>query len=318
MPEAGPIPAVDPAFEEFSREQWAALARNSGRTVSASDAVRLVATGEPVSVQEVVDIYLPLAQFLEVVKGAKRDAQRGVDVFLSADRPRAPFIIGIAGGVAVGKSTTARVLQALLREGPGRPVVDLLTTDGFLYPNATLEARGIMARKGFPESYNLRGLISVLAAIRSGVPEVQTPVYSHLAYDIVPGERQILRHPDIVIVEGLNVLQVSTKGASPDHVVVSDFFDFAIYVDAAEADVARWFRERLLALRSTVLQNPDSFFHRFSFMSDEEVLEIARHVWTEVNLTNLRENIAPTRGRAHLVVEKNRDHLVERILLKRP
>lgn len=318
MPGAGSRPAVDPGFEEFSREQWAALARRSGRTVSASDAVRLVATGEPVSVEEVVDIYLPLAQFLEVVAGAKRDAQRAVDAFLSVDRAAAPFIIGIAGGVAVGKSTTARVLQALLREGPDRPIVDLLTTDGFLYPNATLETRGIMARKGFPESYNLRELIRALAAIRSGAPEVQTPVYSHLAYDIVPGERQILRRPDVVIVEGLNVLQVNTKGPSPDHVVVSDFFDFAIYVDAAEADVARWFRERLLALRSTVLQNPDSFFHRFSSMSDEEMLEIAQQVWTEVNLTNLRENVAPTRGRAHLVVEKNREHLVDRILLKRP
>jgi len=312
------MPAVDPGFEEFSRERWAGLAHRSGRTLSASDAVRLVATGEPVSVEEMVDIYLPLAQFLEVVADAKRDAQRGVDAFLSVDRATAPFIIGIAGGVAVGKSTTARVLQALLREGPDRPVVDLLTTDGFLYSNATLEARGIMARKGFPESYNLRELIGALAAIRSGAPEVQTPVYSHLVYDIVPGERQVLRHPDVVIVEGLNVLQVNTKGASPDHVVVSDFFDFSIYVDAAEADVARWFRERLLALRSTVLQNPDSYFHRFSSMSDEEVLEIAQQVWTEVNLTNLRENVAPTRGRAHLIVEKNREHLVDRILLRRP
>jgi len=312
------MPAAAAGVEEFSREQWTALARRSGRIRSAPDAVRLVAMGEPVSVDEIVDIYLPLAQLLEVVAGAKRDAQRGVDAFLSVDRDAAPFIIGIAGGVAVGKSTTARVLQALLREGPERPMVDLLTTDGFLYPNATLESRGIMARKGFPESYNLHELIGALAAIRSGAPEVETPVYSHLAYDIVPGERQVLRRPDVVIVEGLNVLQVSTKGTSPDHVVVSDFFDFSIYVDAAEADVARWFRERLLTLRATVMQDPDSFFHRFASMSDEEVLEMARQVWTEVNLINLRENVAPTRGRAHLVMEKNREHRVDRILLRRP
>lgn len=316
-PADDPVPTVDVGFEMFSRQRWAALARRSANTLSASDAQQLVATGDPISLEEVVEIYLPLAQLLEVIARTKRDAQRHIGNFLAEDRATTPFIIGIAGGVAVGKSTTARVLQALLRESPGHPAVDLLTTDGFLYPNATLEDRGIMGRKGFPESYNLRELVAALAAIRSDASEVRTPVYSHLAYDIVPGEVQIIRRPDVVIVEGLNVLQVNTKGASPGHVVVSDFFDFSIYVDAAETDVARWFRERLLALRSTVLQEPLSFFHRFSSMSDEEVLTIGQQVWDEVNLINLRENVAPTRGRAHLVMEKNGQHLVDRILLKR-
>ena len=317
-PESSSAPAVDVGFEVFTRERWAALARQSESTLSDSEARQLVATGEPISREEVVDIYLPLSQLLTLMAETKREAHRSIGTFLAEDRGTVPFIIGIAGGVAVGKSTTARVLQALLRDSDESPFVDLLTTDGFLYPNATLEARGIMGRKGFPESYDQRKLIGALAAIRAGAPEVTAPVYSHLAYDIVPDELQILRHPDIVIVEGLNVLQVNTKGASPDHVVVSDFFDFSIYVDAAETDVACWFRERLLALRSTVLQEPGSFFHHFASMSDEEVSTIAQRVWDEVNLVNLRENVAPTRGRAHLVVEKNSEHLVDRLLLRRP
>lgn len=317
-PIAAAMVAVDLGFEEFSRERWAAMAHRSDHTLSLADTRRLVATGDPVSLDEVVEIYLPLAQLLEVIARKKREALRDIGTFLDVDRiTGAPFIIGIAGGVAVGKSTTARVLQALLRENGGGATVDLLTTDGFLYPNATLAARGLMGRKGFPESYDQRALIGVLAAIRSGATQVKAPIYSHVAYDIVPGE-QVLRHPDIVIVEGLNVLQVSTKGASPDHVVVSDFFDFSIYVDAAESDVAQWFRDRLLSLRSTVLREPDSFFHRFTAMSDEEVSDIAQQVWDDVNLVNLRENVAPTRGRADLIMEKNSQHLVERILLKLP
>ncbi|MGA3149874.1 MAG: type I pantothenate kinase [Acidimicrobiales bacterium] len=316
--EGGSLPDDDAGFDVFSREHWAAIARSrTESTLSISDTQRLVATGEPVSLDEVVDIYLPLARLLEVIAATKHDERRRIDAFLTRDRAMSPFIVGIAGGVAVGKSTTARVLQALLREGEGGPTVDLLTTDGFLYPNSTLEARGILNRKGFPESYDQRELIQVLAAIRSGAPEVRTPVYSHVAYDIVPGEQQVLRRPNIVIVEGLNVLQVNTKGASPDHVVVSDFFDFSIYVDAAESDVAEWFRNRLLSLRSTVLQAPESYFHRFASMTDQEVTAIAQQVWNEVNLINLQENVAPTRGRAHLIMEKDSQHLVNRVLLRR-
>lgn len=288
-----------------------------------SDAERreLVATARSTSAQtlqikEVEDVYLPLAHYLGLIVQSTREAQRRIADFLGEERVTAPFIIGIAGGVAVGKSTTARVLQALLGRSEDQRSADLLTTDGFLWPNATLEAQGIMDRKGFPESYDQRRLVETLAAIRSGQHEVTTPVYSHLSYDIVPDERQIIRRPDILIVEGLNVLQVSTTGATASQVVVSDFFDVSIYVDAAETDVARWFRERLLVLRST-MGEPGSFFHRLSSLSDEEVTDLAEQVWNQVNLVNLRENIAPTRGRADLIVEKGSNHLVDRILLRR-
>jgi type I pantothenate kinase len=313
-----PLAAPDEmTFESFSREEWAALGADVTTDVPASDMARLVATGEPVAHSELSDIYRPLAELITLMAESKRRADARLDTFLGSRRASQPFVIAIAGSVAVGKSTTARVLQALLRQRIGSEHVDLLTTDGFLYPNATLAARGLMERKGFPESYDQRRLIEALAAIRSGQREVRTPVYSHLAYDIVPDQYQVLRQPRIVIVEGLNVLQVSTKGAHPEQVVVSDFFDFSIYVDAFEADVERWFTERLLALRSTVLQEPDSYFHQFALLSEDEVSAIASRVWAEINLVNLRENVAPTRGRAHLVLEKDVEHRVRQVRLRR-
>jgi type I pantothenate kinase len=282
-----------------------------------SDVALLAATGEPVAVDEVTEVYRPLAQLLALRATAANELQGLTDEFLADDRPVAPFMIGIGGSVAVGKSTTARILQALLGRGPGRPSVDLLTTDGFLYPNATLEAQGLMMRKGFPESYNQRKLVEALAAIKAGQPEVETPVYSHHTYDILPDESQVVRHPDMVIVEGLNVLQVNTKDASPNHVVVSDFFDFSIYVDAAEEDIARWFTERLVGLRTSALPEPGSYFHRFASMTDEEVMAMAGQIWSEINRVNLVENIAPTRGRANVVLEKDGAHRVAQILLRR-
>ncbi len=304
-------------FESFSRRRWAALGQPLDDGLSPSDVAVLAATGEPVAVEEVTEVYRPLAQLLALRAGAARDLHHRTDEFLGGDRPAAPFVIGIGGSVAVGKSTTARLLQALLSRGRGRPVVDLLTTDGFLYPNAVLEARGLMMRKGFPESYDLRRLVDALAAIKAGHQAVETPVYSHHTYDIVPGRSQVIRQPELVIVEGLNVLQVNTKDASPDQVVVSDFFDFSIYVDAAEDDIARWFSERLLGLRASALQDPTSFFHHFAAMSDEETAEIAQQIWSGINLVNLRQNIAPTRGRAHLVLEKAPTHQVSRVRLRR-
>jgi type I pantothenate kinase len=280
--------------------------------VSPSDVALLAATGEPVAVEEVTEVYRPLAQLLALGATAALELQRQTDEFLEEDRPAAPFVIGIGGSVAVGKSTTARLLQALLGRGPGRPSVELLTTDGFLYPNAVLEAQGLMMRKGFPESYDQRKLVDALALIKAGHPAVETPVYSHHTYDILPGESQVIRRPDLVIVEGLNVLEVNTS-----NVVVSDFFDFSIYVDAAEHDIARWFAERLLGLRATALREPDSFFHRFASMSEEQVETIAGQIWSEINAVNLRENIAPTRGRAHVVLEKGGDHRVSQIRLRR-
>jgi type I pantothenate kinase len=308
---------LDLGYEVFTRERWAALAQRSGAVLS-EDAVRaLSATGESISTEEARDVYLPLMELLSLMAHNKRDAQQEIGAFLGKDRAHTPFIIGIGGGVAVGKSTTARVLRVLLDAAEVGRTVDLLTTDGFLWPNATLEARGIMARKGFPESYDQRRLVETVAAIRAGAKNAATPVYSHLSYDIVPGEFQIIGQPDILIVEGLNVLQTTTTGASPTHGQVSDHLDVSIYVDAAETDVARWFRQRLLALRAAATE-PGSFFHGLASLSDDEVTALADQVWEEVNLVNLRENVAPTRGRANLILEKGSNHLVDRILLRRP
>jgi len=301
----------------MSRSEWSALGQRTGNPLSAVETERLAATGEPVTPEEVAEVYLPLAELLSVLAAAKRETNQKVAAFLDSEPPHSPFIIGIAGGVAVGKSTTARVLQALLRHREGEHEVELLTTDGFLYPNAILESRDLMGRKGFPESYDQRNLMQALAAIRAGEPEVVTPVYSHMAYDVIDGEGQVFRRPRIVIVEGLNVLQVSTRESAPEQ-VVSDFFDFSIYVDANESDVATWFRDRLLALRATVLKEPDAYFHRFAGFPEEEVVLFAEQIWRDINLVNLRENIAPTRSRAHLILEKDSAHRVHRVLLRRP
>ncbi|HEX3796278.1 MAG TPA: type I pantothenate kinase [Acidimicrobiales bacterium] len=303
-------------YQVLTRGEWSARGSATTDAVKSMATDHLMATGEPLLPGEVADVYGPLAELLTLLAAEKRHTDTQVASFLGNQAPASPFIIGIAGGVAVGKSTTARVLQALLRRGPASPTVDLLTTDGFLHPNAVLEGRGLMTRKGFPESYDQRALVDALAALRSADAPVTTPIYSHLAYDIVPEQVQTIDRPDMLIVEGLNVLQVNTRGASPDHVVVSDFFDFSIYVDAAEDDVAIWFRERLLALRSTVLQEPDAFFHRFADLPHDDVVTIARQIWADINLVNLRENVAPTRSRAHLVLEKGADHRVQRVLLR--
>ncbi len=299
-------------YEVFARERWTALARRSGASLSDSERQNLAATADLISMEEAKDVYLPLARLLAVIVQNKHEARRRIDDYLGEEHVPGPFIIGIAGGVAVGKSTTAKVLQVLLRS---TGTTDLLTTDGFLWPNATLEARGILDRKGFPESYDQQRLVEALTAIRAGV-EVGAPVYSHLSYDIVPGELQIIRQPDILILEGLNVLQADTKGTAPTHGEVSDYVDVSIYVDAAETDVAQWFKERLFALCSAP-NEPDSFFHRLASLSESDLADLAERVWREVNLVNLRENIAPTRGRAHLIIEKGSNHLVDRVLLRR-
>jgi type I pantothenate kinase len=308
--------SVVPGYLSFNRKRWSRLGTRSGSPLTAAETERLGATGEPVSLTEVDEIYRPLAQLLSVMAASKRTTDTGMRAFLGEDPDPTPFVIGIAGSVAVGKSTTARVLQALLREVEGKPSVDLLTTDGFLYPNATLEARGLMTRKGFPESYDQRRLVEALAALRSGAPEVATPLYSHLTYDIIPGQFQYFRRPAIVVVEGLNVLQINTNRDAQEQSVVSDYFDFSIYVDADEDHIARWFEERLLALRSTVLQEEESYFHRFAALPENEVVAIARQIWADINLVNLHENIAPTRGRADVILRKNIDHRVHEVLLR--
>ena len=228
-----------------------------------------------------------------------------------------PYVIGIAGSVAVGKSTTARIIQALLSRWPHHPQVDLVTTDGFLYPNRTLEANGLMSRKGFPESYDVRRLLQFLADVKSGQPETRVPVYSHQIYDIVPDLTHVVRQPHIVIVEGLNVLQTRDGGKTTPRTFVSDFFDFSIYVDAAEDHVKQWYVDRFLTLRTTVFKDPHSYFHRYSSLSDEEAKRTALQIWTDINGLNLRENILPTRERAHLILEKALDHTVTGIKLRK-
>lgn len=305
-------------FIEFSRAEWARLRASTPLPLTESQLRGLVSVNEPISLAEVADVYLPLSRLLNLYVAATQNLHRATAMFLGTNTPRVPFIIGIAGSVAVGKSTTSRVLQALLARWPSHPHVELVTTDGFLLPLRVLEARGLMHRKGFPESYDLRRLVRFLADVKSGVPEVAAPVYSHLAYDIVPGEYQVVRQPDILILEGLNVLQTGTgRAGRPMPLFVSDFFDFSIYVDANESDLEQWYIERFLQFRDTVFRNPSSYFHRFAALSTAEAIEMARGIWRTVNQVNLRENILPTRERAHLILEKGRDHAVRRVKLRK-
>jgi type I pantothenate kinase len=301
-------------FIEFSRAQWARLRATTPLPLSAAQLRGLVGLNDPMSLDEVADIYLPLSRLLNLYVGATQTLHAATATFVGSAAPRVPYVIGLAGSVAVGKSTISRVLQALLSRWPTHPQVDLITTDGFLLPHRVLEARGLMDRKGFPESYDVRRLLRFMADLKSGAPEVFAPVYSHLAYDVVEGDEIAIRQPDIVIVEGLNVLQTGS-GRAP--MFVSDFFDFSIYVDANEADIEQWYVERFMTLRDTVFRNPSSYFHRYADVTPEEGRATARRLWQTINLVNLRENVLPTRDRAHLILEKGRDHAVRRVRLRK-
>ncbi len=297
----------------FERDDWAALRAATPMTLSQADIDSLQGINERIDLDEVAAIYLPLSRLLNLYVSAVQDLQRVSSTFLGSMAPRVPYIVGVAGSVAVGKSTFARILQALLSRWPNHPQVDLVTTDGFLYPNAVLNERGIMDRKGFPESYDTRALLGFLRAVKSGEPEVAAPVYDHLAYDVLEGESVVVRQPDIMIVEGLNVLQVDREGAE----FVSDYFDFSIYVDADVRDIEHWYVQRFFALRESVFRNPDSFFRHFATLTDEQAEMTARQIWATINGRNLRQNIAPTRERASLILRKTNDHRVSEVLLRK-
>jgi type I pantothenate kinase len=304
-------------YLDFDRSTWAALRAATPLTLGEPDLAELRGLNERVSVAEVEAIYLPVSRLLNLHVAATQTLHKATDTFLGSLPAPTPYVIGVAGSVAVGKSTFARILRTLLSRWPDHPRVDLVTTDGFLLPNRELEARGLLARKGFPESYDVRALIQFMADVKAGHGAVHAPVYSHKAYDIVAGEFQVVDHPDIVIVEGLNVLQSGDGAGRPARVFVSDFFDFSIYIDADEADIEGWYVARFQTLRETMFRDPRSYFHRYSSLGEAEAAETARGLWRTINGVNLRENIAPSRERARLVLEKGGDHAVRRVRLRR-
>ena len=305
-------------YVELDRTAWARLRDHHPMSLTQSDLTRLRGLGERLDMAEVEEVYLPLSRLLNFYVGATAGLHRITTDFLGERPERTPFVIGVAGSVAVGKSTTARILRELLARWPGTPRVELLTTDGFLYPNAELERRGALERKGFPESYDRRGLLRFVAEVKAGKDEVSAPVYSHLTYDIVPGERIIVRRPDVLIVEGLNVLQpprVMTDGRTG--LAVSDFFDFSVYVDARVEDIKRWYVDRFLRLRETAFADPNSYFHRYAGLTDEQARDTALGIWRTTNERNLVDNVLTTRGRANLVLTKGEDHGVRRVRLRK-
>jgi type I pantothenate kinase len=311
-------PTVILPHQVFTREEWARLRADTPLTLTNDDLSRLKSLNDPISLDEVSEIYLPLSRLLSLHVAAMQGLHDATRTFLGIEDGVTPFIIGIAGSVAVGKSTLARILAALLRRWPNTPKVDLIATDGFLLPNAVLAREGMMEKKGFPESYDRLALSAFLADIKAGKRNVAAPVYSHLAYDIVPGETITVDRPDILIVEGLNVLQTSRPPRDGRIIpFVSDFFDFSVYLDADEAVIRQWYIERFRRLRDTAFRDPKSYFHRYAEIDEAETERIAGGLWERINLVNLMENILPTRPRARLILRKGNNHRIETVALRR-
>jgi type I pantothenate kinase len=306
-------------YVELDRPAWAGLRAQTPLTLSAEELTRLTGLGDRIDLREVEEVYLPLSRLLNLYVRAAGRLHRVTGDFLGGRHQRVPFVIGVAGSVAVGKSTTARILRDLLAAWPDTPRVELVTTDGFLLPNAELERRDLLHRKGFPESYDRRALLRFICEVKAGRDQVSAPVYSHLSYDVVPDAAIEVRRPDVLIVEGLNVLQPPRADAQGrSGLAVSDFFDFSVYVDAKTEDVRRWYVERFLRLRRTAFADPSSYFHRYAGLSDAEAASTAERIWDRTNEPNLVQNVRPTRGRATLVLTKGPDHAVTRVRLRKP
>jgi len=295
----------------MERDEWAALRAATPLTLREEDLEKLRGINDEIDLDEVAAVYLPLSRLLNLYVSASQDLAKVSSTFLGTMAPRVPYVIGVAGSVAVGKSTFARILQALLARWPDHPNVGLVTTDGFLHPNKVLDERGLMARKGFPESYDTRRLLAFLRDVKSGADVVRAPLYSHVIYDVLEDEEVIIQRPDIIILEGLNVLQVSNQGNE----FVSDYFDFSIYVDADESDIISWFIARFMKLRESVFQDPNSFFRHYAMLSDDDAVATATSIWHDINGRNLRDNILPTRERAALILRKAADHRVTDVRL---
>jgi type I pantothenate kinase len=312
MPETQP--AQPSPFVEIDREDWAELAPSTKLPLTEQEIIQLRGLGDRLDMSEVNDVYLPLSRLINLYAAGAKSLHQSTSAFLHGRNQSTPFVIGVAGSVAVGKSTTARLLRELLARWDDTPRVELVTTDGFLYPNAELERRGLMERKGFPESYDRRALLRFVSNVKSGVQEVRAPFYSHLRYDIVPDAEIVVRHPDILIVEGLNVLQPPAAGG---RLAISDLFDFSVYVDARTSDIANWYVERFLSLQRGAFANPASYFHRFASLSEEDAIALSRTIWTSINEPNLLQNVLPTRPRASLVLRKGSNHAVASVLLRK-
>ncbi|MDF1502885.1 type I pantothenate kinase [Roseisolibacter sp. H3M3-2] len=311
-----------PSYMSFTRAQWATLRASTPLLLDEEELRRLRGLNEPMPVDEVADIYLPLSRLINLYVAAARDLLQVTDRFIGRPSLAPPFVVAIAGSVAAGKSTTARVLRALLARWDAHPRVELVTTDGFLHPNAVLAERGLMHRKGFPESYDVARLLRFLTELKSGAPTIAAPTYSHLVYDVVPDRVHTIRRPDVLILEGINVLQAPSASARDEgdgrpRLMVSDFIDFSIYVDADEGALESWYVRRFLSLRDTAFRDPASYFHRYSRLSEDEAVETARGIWRDINWLNLKQNIEGTRERASVILRKGAGHAVEEVRLRR-